>query len=72
MGNSFCCISLRSKEQLQYEIKVDIFNEKEIKDNEFYGKKTTMNISPKSNEVNDFINPLPTIVVIRPKKNKIL
>ena len=76
MGNSSCCISI-GKEKLQYEIQVNIVNEKEINDNEIndnevYVKKTTTALSQQSNENNDFINPLPTIVIIKPKKNKLL
>ena len=71
MGNSFCCIAI-TKEKLQYEIQVNNLDEKEIKDNEYYVKKATTVLSQQSNEINDFINPLPTIVVIKPKKNRII
>ena len=71
MGNSFCCIPI-TNEKIQYEIQVDNLKEKEIKDNVFYMKKTITALSQQSNENNDFINPLPTIVVIKPKKNRIL
>ena len=78
MGNSFCCISIEKGQNLpiQSEILVDI-NKKEIKNNnnsnlnfknEFYIKKTTSARSPKSEEDNDFINPLPEIVIIKRKK----
>ena len=81
MGNSFCCIanekggqSLIIQSELMYESFENI-NEKELNNyqinlkNESYIQKTTSAFSPKSDEDNNyFVNPLPEIVIIKPKK----
>ena len=81
MGNSYCCLAIEKSNHyiIHNELMVKIaenINEKEIKDNnlnlknECYVKKTTSTLSPKTEEDNDFINPLPKIVIIKRKKNK--
>ena len=80
MGNSICCIANEKGQQpiIQSELMFESFeniNEKEINynklnsKNESYIKKTTSAFSPKSDEDNDFVNPLPKIVIIKRKKN---
>ena len=84
MGHSFCCITFEQKEKLviKSEIKFKnkefitnldnkeikyIQNSNTIKKKEFDNNKSTA-FSPKNDKINDFVNPLPEIVVIKPKK----
>ena len=80
MGNSFYCIAIEKGQQyiIQNELmlkSVENKNEKGINYNnlnlkkESYIKKTTSAFSPQTEEDNDFINPLPKIVIIKRKKN---
>ena len=80
MGNSICCIANEKGQQQIIQSKlmfenIENINEKEINynklnsKNESYIKKATSVFSPKSDEDNDFVNPLPKIVIIKRKKN---
>ena len=82
MGNSYCCIASEKGQQfiIQSEYMVESIgniNEKELNYNDLnlkndcYRKKTTSTVSPQMKEDNDFINPLPDLVIIKRKKNKL-
>ena len=84
MGNSFCCISFEQKEKLiiKSEIKfnnkeiITKLNNKEIKyvqnsntnKNKENDNNKSTTFSPKNDKIFGFINPLPDIVIIKPKK----
>ena len=84
MGNSYCCFSIKNKEQLiiHSEIMIDGFeknkiaNKNNIKDNNLNINNNKIKINfIKTNETFnqeediDFVNPLPEIVNIKYKKN---
>ena len=84
MGHSFCCISFEQKENLiiKSEIKFKdkkiitkldnkeleyIVNSNTNKKNEYENNKSTT-FSPQNDKKFEFVNPLPEIVNIKPKK----
>ena len=84
MGNSFCCNNFDRRQQvvlqsdLIYESLEEkenyIIREKDINSNSNHKsnlslQKNTNIFSPKSSDENDFINPLPEIVVIKFKRH---
>ena len=82
MGNSYCCIASEKGQQFiiqsEYMVeRIENINEKELNynnlnlKNDCYRKKTTSTVSPQMKEDNDFINPLPDLVIIKRKKNKL-
>ena len=84
MGHSFCCIHFEQKEKLVIKSEIKFKNKeinknlniKEIKyiqnsntnkKIEYDNNKST-DFSPKNDKINDFVNPLPEIVIIKPRK----
>ena len=84
MGHSFCCIYFEQKEKFAIKSEIKFKNKeintnldnKEIKyiqnsntnkKKEYDNNKST-DFSPKNDKINDFVNPLPEIVIIKPRK----
>ena len=84
MGHSFCCIYFEQKEKFAIKSEIKFKNKeintnldnKEIKyiqnsntnkKKEYDNNKST-DFSPKNDKINDFVNPLPDIVIIKPRK----
>ena len=84
MGHSFCCIYFEQKDKFAIKSEIKFKNKeintnldnKEIKyiqnsntnkKKEYDNNKST-DFSPKNDKINDFVNPLPDIVIIKPRK----